>query len=101
MFVHSVYFWLKPGLERGQEETFWRGVRSLAAIESVRQSHIGRPAATDRPVIDRSYSCALVVAFDDEAGHEAYQTDPIHDQFRDECSPFWSKVLIYDAITEE
>jgi Stress responsive A/B Barrel Domain len=36
--------------------------------------------------------------FDDEAGHDAYQLHPIHDRFRQECAPFWSKVLIYDAI---
>jgi hypothetical protein len=100
MFVHSVYFWLKPDLTQEQVDTFWRGVRSLTTIESVRQGHVGTPAATDRPIIDRSYSCALVVVFDDESGHDLYQAHPIHDRFREECSPCWSKVLIYDAVTE-
>src|SRR5262245_6274776 len=99
MFVHSVYFWLKPDLIEEERAKFWDGVRSLTTIESVRHGWVGTPAETDRPVIDRSYSCALLVICDDEAGHDLYQVHPLHDKFREECSPFWSKVLIYDAIT--
>jgi len=98
MFVHSVYFWLKPDLTDEQRAKFWEGARSLTTIESVRQGFAGSPASTDRPIIDRSYSCALIVIFDDAAGHDAYQVHPVHDKFREECAPFWSKVLIYDAI---
>ena len=99
MFVHSVYFWLRPDLTEEEKEKFWAGARSLTEISSVRHGWVGTAAATDRPIIDRSYSCALVVVFDDEAGHDHYQTDPVHDRFREECAPYWSKVLIYDAIT--
>jgi len=98
MFVHSVYFWLKPDLTEEQRAKFWEGVRSLTTIESARQGFAGSPASTDRPIIDRSYSCALIVIFDDGAGHEAYQVHPTHDKFREECATFWSKVLIYDAV---
>jgi hypothetical protein len=97
MFIHSVYFWLKPDLTEAQNATFWERVRALKTIESVRQCYVGTPAATERPVIDRSYSCALVVVFDDEQGHDIYQTHPIHDKFR-ELSNLWSKISIYDAI---
>ena len=100
MLVHTVYFWLKPDLTPAQQEQFWTGVRSLGTISSVRQCHIGTPAATDRPIIDRSYSCGLVVAFDDDAGHEAYQVDEIHDKFRIECADLWDRVLIYDMKTD-
>ena len=98
MFVHSVYFWLKPYLDEAGKQQFWEGVRSLLTIESVRNGFVGTPAATDRPVIDRSYSCALVVMFDDEAGHDAYQDHPVHDKFRIECAHLWERVLIYDAV---
>ena len=100
MFVHSVYFWLRPDLTDDDKDKFGAGVRSLTTISSVRHGWVGTPAATDRPIIDRSYSCALVVVFDDEAGQEFYQVDAIHDRFREECAPFWSKVQIYDAITD-
>lgn len=98
MFIHSVYFWLKDGLSEDELATFTRGVTSLATIASVRQAHVGVPAATDRPVIDRSYSYALVVGFEDEAGHDAYQVDPVHDRFREECASFWTRVQIYDSV---
>jgi hypothetical protein len=101
MFIHSVYFWLRPGITDAEREKFNSGVRSLLTISSVRQGWVGAPAATDRPIIDRSYSCALIVVFDDEAGHDFYQVDAVHDRFRDECAALWTKVQIYDAITVE
>ena len=101
MFIHSVYFWLKPELTEADRAVFWTGVYSLTTIPSVRQGYVGTPAATDRPIIDRSYSCLLLIICDDDAGQEAYQVDPIHDKFREECGEFWSKVQIYDAVTEK
>ncbi len=59
---------------------------------------VGVPADTDRPIIDRSYSYALVVMFRDAAGHDAYQVHPVHDRFREECAGFWRKVQIYDSV---
>jgi hypothetical protein len=97
MLVHSVYFWLKPDLNAEERQAFWDGVYSLTTIKSVKQGFVGNPAPTDRPIIDRSYSCALVLTFDDLAGHDLYQEDPIHDRFREGCASYWTKVLIYDA----
>lgn len=98
MFIHSVYFWLKEGLSDSQSEAFRRGMNSLGTIESVRQFHTGVPAGTDRPVVDRSYSYAMIVVFDDLKGHDVYQEHEVHDAFRQNCSAFWSKVLIYDFV---
>jgi len=97
MFVHSVFFWLRPDLTEEESSQFWQQVRALLTIPSVKIGHVGTPANTDRPVIDRSYSCALLTVFEDEAGHDAYQVHPVHDQFRTECAPLWTKVVIYDA----
>jgi hypothetical protein len=99
MFIHAVYFWLKPDLSESDQAQFWASVRSLGEIKSVKHCFIGTPAATDRPIIDRSYSCALTVVFDGDAEHEAYQVDPIHDAFRIECAHLWDRVLIYDSVT--
>jgi hypothetical protein len=99
MFVHCVYFWLRDDLSEAERRRFVEGVESLTKIESVRHGWVGTPAATDRPIIDRSYSYALIVAFDDVAAHDAYQVDPIHDRFRDTCAPFWRQVKIYDVLT--
>jgi hypothetical protein len=99
MFVHVVYFWLKPELSAAQTAAFLEGVTALTTIDTVQHAWIGTPASTNRPIIDRSYSHSLVVVFDDQDGHDRYQTDPIHDRFRDECGTFWSRVQIYDSVT--
>lgn len=99
MFIHSVYFWEREGLTPAERSEWEEGLRSLTTIETVRGGWIGTPASTDRPVIDRSYSYALVVHFADEAGHDVYQEHPVHDVFRERCARFWKKVQIYDAVT--
>ena len=95
MFVHCVYFWLKPGITSEEEQLFLQRCKALTTISTVRHGWVGKPADTDRPVIDRTYSYGLVTAFDDVAGHDAYQVDPIHDVFR-EIHDFWTQVKIYD-----
>ena len=97
MFVHSVYFWLKPGLGERQVAAFRGGLESLAKAPTVTALYVGTPAATDRPIIDRSYSFALTVVFHDKAAHDAYQTDPVHLAFVDQFGSCWDRVLIYDA----
>ena len=99
MFTHSVYFWLRDDLSPEATTRFVDGIRSLTRIESVRQGFIGTPAATDREIIDRGYSYALIVSFADEAGHEAYQVHPVHDRFREQCGGSWKKIVIYDAVS--
>ncbi|MFB3131179.1 MAG: Dabb family protein [Rhodothermales bacterium] len=99
MFVHSVYFTLKDDLSDADRRRFEEGLASLADIETVRQRHIGTPADTHRPIIDRDYTHALVLAFDDAAGHDAYQDHPVHDAFRDTCSHCWAQVRIFDVQT--
>jgi hypothetical protein len=101
MFVHAVYFWLRDDLSKRDRETFRAGLKSLVSIEGVRHGYIGKPAATDRPVIDRSYSASLVLVFDDEAAQEAYQVHPVHDRFREECGTFWTTVRIYDSVSDD
>ncbi len=99
MFIHTVYFWLRDDLADDERAAFIAGVRSLVGIESVQRGWIGRPAPTDRPVIDRSWSWSLTVVFADQAAHDAYQVDPVHDRFRDECSRYWKSVRIYDTVS--
>ena len=99
MFVHTVYFWLHNDIPQADVARFAEGLRSLTTIESVRFGHFGTPAATDRPIIDRTYSYALVVAFEDEAGHDAYQVDPVHDRVRETLSSCWVDIKIYDFIS--
>jgi hypothetical protein len=98
MFVHTMYFWFKGDLTAEQTATVIQGIHSLTTIKSVHQGFAGVPASTDRPIIDRSYSYALIVIFKDQPAHDLYQTDSIHDRFREQCSGFWQKVVIYDSV---
>jgi hypothetical protein len=100
VFIHSVYFWLKPALTDEARARFIEGARSLLTIDAVESGHIGVPAGTRRAVVDHTYSFALLLTFADLAAHERYQADPIHDRFRDECSIYWSRLVIYDSLTE-
>ncbi len=97
MFLHTVLFWLKPGLSAGEIGEFEAGLRQLTTIPSVRFRYLGTPAETDRPVIDRSYQYKLVVGFDNRAGHDLYQDIDIHLDFIARCAKYWTKVQIYDA----
>ena len=98
MFVHSVYFWLREDSSPQQVAAFRKGLEALRPVESVKAMYIGAPAATDRPIIDRSYSFALTVVFADPAGQEVYQVHPLHKQFVQSFSSFWRKIVIYDAV---
>ena len=77
---------------------FRRAVESLAGITAVEKVYVGTPAATQkRPVIDDSYSLALTVVCKDVAAHDAYQVDPLHLKFVENCKSCWARVQIYDA----
>ena len=97
MFVHAVYFWLERDLNTEQIKQFEEGLESLKQIESVKYCFTGKPSATDRPIIDRTYDYALTVVFDNKEDHDIYREHKIHDVFRDNFSRFFLKVQIYDS----
>lgn len=97
MFVHTVYFWLKKDLSPSQRAEFRAGVDTLQGVPSADAVYVGIPAATARPVVDRTYDVALVVLLKNLAAHDAYQVDPVHRAFVEQFSSFWEKVVIYDS----
>ena len=97
MFVHHVYFWLKNPDSKDDKMKLVEGLKKLSRVKTIRTFHIGQPASTNRDVIDRSYSLSWLVLFDNASDQESYQTDPIHLKFVEECSPLWSKVVVYDS----
>ncbi|MHC4994816.1 MAG: Dabb family protein [Planctomycetota bacterium] len=98
MFIHAVYFTLKEGATDDDRNALRAGLDALIKAPSIVDAFVGTPADTDRPVIDKNYDFALIVRFQDQAGHDAYQIDPIHDKFREDCERFWSGVRIFDAV---
>ena len=98
LFVHHVYFWLKNPGNKEDLDKLVAGLRKLSAVKTIKQFHIGKPANTDRDVIDRSYAVSWLVFFDNGTGQASYQTDPIHLKFVEECSSLWQKVVVYDSV---
>ena len=98
MFIHHVYFWLKDATSKEDKQKLIDGLKKLSKANTIRQFYIGSPAATDRDVIDRSYSVSWLLFFDNPTDQDSYQTDPIHLKFVDECSSLWKKVVVYDSV---
>ncbi len=96
MFVHSVYFWLKPGLSQDDLKDFEAGLKTLTEVETVTHGFIGTPADTHRPVVDRTYSYGLTVVFADKAGQDIYQDIEAHKDFIRKNEDKWQKVQVYD-----
>ncbi len=101
MFIHHVFFWLKKPESLDDRAQLVRGLESLRAIPGILQQHIGMPADTDRPVIDRSYSVSWLLVFKDADDEAVYQDHPIHHAFVDQNKHLWEKVTEYDSVSFE
>ncbi len=98
IFIHNVYFWLKNGDNHADRNALVAGLEKLSGCSSIKQFHIGIPAATSRDVIDGSYAISWCLFFASKQDQDSYQTDPIHLQFIEDCCYLWSKVVVYDSI---
>jgi hypothetical protein len=97
-FIHHVYFWLKNPDSKEDKAKLVEGLKKLSKIKTIKMFHIGQPADTDRGVIDTSYAISWFTMFDNGADQQSYQVDPIHLKFVEECSPLWTKVIVYDSV---
>jgi hypothetical protein len=97
-FVHHVFFWLIEPNDKNQVARFETALRELVTIGDIRQYHLGKPAGTRREVIDSTYHYSLLILFEDDKGHDAYQVHPEHDKFRLVAGELCSKVLVYDSV---
>ncbi len=99
MFIHTVFFYMKPDAPAGAVEQLLTDCRELlGAIPTVRKLYAGKPAGTPREVVDNTYGVGLTVVFDDKAGHDTYQPHPLHDQFVSRNKAHWARVQVYDAV---
>jgi hypothetical protein len=98
LFVHHVYFWLKEPQSKEAAAKLVEGLEGLSKVKTIKMFHIGRPADTNREVIDRSYAISWLVLFRNKADQDAYQVDPIHLKFVEQYSHLWSRVVVYDSV---
>lgn len=98
--VHHVFFWLKnPGSVADREQLI-AGVKTLAAIETVKHLHVGVVADTEkRDVVENSWDVSELMFFGDVAGQNVYQEHPLHQEFIKNYSHLWQKVVVYDAVS--
>ena len=100
MFIHNVYFWLKPGLGDEDSTSFEQGLDTLVHDPAAKGGHYGKPAATDRGVVDNSYTYGLVVVFDNLAAHDRYQEGDVHLDFLATHADKWERVVVYDIESQ-
>ena len=99
MFVHTVFFWLKPDAPPAAREQLVNDCRNfLGKIPTVRQLWAGVPAMTPRDVVDNSYAVGLTVVLDDSAAHDVYQKHELHLQFLARNKQHWQRVQVYDHV---
>jgi hypothetical protein len=99
LLVHHVFFWLKTPQSQADQQQLIAGLKTLGAIPTIRQIHVGVLASTEkRDVVDTSWDVSELMFFDDEAGQKTYQDHPIHQAFVKNNSHLWAKVLVYDSL---
>ena len=98
-FIHHVFFWLKTPVTNEVRVKFEKGLTDLIKIDEIVDKHLGTPAATNRGVIDNSYTYSLLVTFRNKEDQDVYQTHPIHLKFIADCQDLWEKVVVYDSVS--
>ncbi len=98
IFLHHVFFWLNDTNSIEDRDKLVEGLTKLSAVKTINNFHIGKPADTNRDVIERGYAISWFVQFNNAADQASYQTDPIHLKFIEECKHLWSKVTVYDSV---
>lgn len=98
IFIHHVYFWLKNPDSIEDSNKLAEGLLKLSEVKTIQKFHIGKPADTNRDVIERGYALSWFVEFKNANEQESYQTDPIHLKFIEDCSHLWNKVIVYDSV---
>jgi len=97
-FAHNVYFWLNNPENQEDRAAFEKSLTNfINHSEFIRTKHLGTPAATDRGVIDNSYTYSLLLTFDNKAQQDKYQVEEGHLKFIEESSKLWKKVIVYDS----
>lgn len=98
VFLHHAFFWLNDPSNVADRDKLVEGLAKLSAVNTIKNFHIGKPADTNRDVIERGYAVSWYVQFDNAADQASYQTDPIHLKFIEDCKHLWSKVIVYDSV---
>ena len=96
-FNHVVIFWTDPAKPEAADAVIAGGHKFLKGVPGMTFFHIGKMAASHRPVVDQSYQVALNTVFTSKQAQDEYQAHPRHLEFIAQCvKPFVTKVVVYD-----
>jgi hypothetical protein len=96
MHIHTVFFWLKENVSISERSLFGKELDRLTLDPEVQQRRIGKPASTNRDVIDSSYDFGISLCFEDLDSHDRYQAGNAHLEFLRKCQDLWERVQVYD-----
>ncbi|MEZ4810320.1 MAG: Dabb family protein [Allomuricauda sp.] len=97
-FAHVVYFWFKNPDSQADRAKFEASLKKfLASSKYAKTKFIGRPPKAIRSVVDDSFTYSLILSFDSAEAQAAYQVEPPHVVFVEECEDLWEKVIVYDS----
>lgn len=96
--LHTVFFWLTPGLSAAERDNFVAGAKALSAAPTVAACYVSAPASTPkRDVTDHSFDYSLHLLFANVADHDAYQISDVHLKFVAEQAAKFATVKVYDG----
>ena len=97
--IHTVFFWTNEGATEEQKKAFEEGLIKLGTCPQIQSYFWGPPAPTEaREVVDNTYDYAINVHFASKEDQDAYQTEPIHQEFIENHKDLWAKVVVYDNV---
>jgi len=100
--VHSVYFWLKPGISKEDELEFLKYFELLKKIPGLKSLTFGKAAKTTvRPVTDNTFDYNLIVTFDNLEAIKKYETHPDHLKGSKAFEKYWEKVQVRDTYVSK
>lgn len=99
--VHHVFFYLKHPQSVQDKNELKEGLKTLESIKEVKKLLIGEPASTlQRDVVVSDWHVSEIIYFESIEDQDAYQVDPIHQDFIENYSHLWNKVVVYDTILD-
>ena len=101
-YIHCVFFTFKPRTPPAEiEAQIASGRELLAKVPTVARLETGhRDETMNRDVSVTDFELGLVVFFDDKAGHDVYATHPLHMEYISRHKACWTRVRVFDYVSE-
>lgn len=94
---HVVLVWLKPEITTQQRDIIMQAGQQLQDIAGVISVHSGLAVASERAIVDDSFSFGITVELADKSVIKDYLEDPIHVNYvATHITSNVEKLLIYD-----